>query len=188
MTENSMVPAYGFGDNIVWIFILFLFFAMGGNGWGGNNLSADMQRGFDQQMINTQLNGITGAIANQQNAMNNGFNQLALAGVNGFNTVNAGISDLKFVVAQENCADRQAMNEGFRDLMAQNTANTTLINNSINTCCQQIKDDLCAQRLAQKDAEIASLQNQLNMANLAASQTAQTNYLIQQLKTTTAGA
>ena len=178
----------GFGGNggAYWLFILFLFAIMGGGwgGWGNNNgfVASDVQRGFDQQAITSQLQGINSTLnANQMNTIQ-GFNSIGMAGVQGFNSVNAGIADLKYVVAQENCADRQAMNEGFRDLMAQNTANTNLINNSINTCCQQIKDDLCNQRLANKDAQIAALQNQLNMANLAASQTAQTAYLIEQLK------
>ena len=196
MTDNGngLVEAMalnngGFGGNgIYWLFFLFLFAfgGWGGNGWGGgNNVVADMQRGFDQQAINSQLQGINATLnANQMNTVQ-AFSQAGLAGVQGFNAVNAGIADLKYVVATENCADRQTMSDGFRDLMAQNTANTNLLTMTISNGIQQIKDDLCAQRLAAKDAEIANLQNQLNMANLAASQTAQTSYLISQLKTTT---
>lgn len=191
MTENgtsladmAVLSNGGFGGGnmgMFWMLILFLFFG-GAGGWGGygyGNQAADIQNGFNQQSLMAN-------VGNLNTAMNAGFNQLALSGVQGFNSVNAGIADLKYVVAQENCQDRQAMNEGFRDLMAQNAANTNQLALAINNGIQAIKDDLCAQRLAAKDAEIASLQNQLNMANLAASQTAQTAYLIQQLKPATA--
>ena len=60
-----------------------------------------------------------------------------------------------------------------------------MLNNTIIGGIQAIKDDLCQQRLANKDAQINALQNQLNMANLAASQTAQTAYLIEKLTPTT---
>ena len=44
----------------------------------------------------------------------------------------AGIADLKYTVATENCADRQALNEGVRDIIASQTAGT-----------QRILDKLC---------------------------------------------
>lgn len=91
----------------------------------------------------------------------------------------AGLADLKYTVATENCADRQVINEGLRDVIANNTANTTALAQAINNGIQSIKDDLCADRIAAKDAQIQALQNQLNMANLAASQSEQTARLIQ---------
>lgn len=189
MTENgssladmAVLSNGGFGGNMgmFWMLILFLFFG-GAGGWGNygyGNQAAEIQNGFNQQSLMAN-------VSNLNNAMNAGFNQLGLAGVQGFNSVNSGISDLKYVVATENCQDRQAMSDGFRDLMAQNTANTNMIAMAINNGIQAIKDDLCTQRLAAKDAQISALQNQLNMANLAASQTAQTAYLIEQLKPAT---
>lgn len=74
-----------------------------------------------------------------------------------------GIADLKYTVATENCADRQALNEGIRDVIASNTANT-----------QAILNKLSQQELDAKNEVIANLRTQLNMADLRASQTAQT--------------
>ena len=199
MTDNSLAEATllsngGIGGNMgmFWMLILFLFF--GGAGFGGYNSGYEIQNGFNNQAIQAGIsnlnNTIMGGFANVTTNMNNGFNQLALAGVNGFNGVNAGLADLKYTVATENCADRQTISDGLRDVIANQTANTNMLNNAIIGGIQAIKDDLCQQRLANKDAQIAALQNQLNMANLAASQTAQTAYLIEKLTpaATTAGA
>ena len=78
-------------------------------------------------------------------------------------------------MATENCADRAAISDGIRDVITNQTANT-----------QAILDKLCAleldgvkNQLAQAQRENTGLQNQLNMANLAASQSAQ-NALITQ--------
>jgi hypothetical protein len=87
----------------------------------------------------------------------------------------AATADLKYTVATEACADRAAVSDGIRDVISAQTANT-----------QAILDKLCAleldgvkSQLAQAQRENTGLQNQLNMANLAASQNAQ-NALIQQ--------
>lgn len=79
----------------------------------------------------------------------------------------AGQNDLKYVIATENCADRAAISDGIRDIITNQTANT-----------QAILDKMCQQELQAKDSEIANLRTQLNMQNLAASQSAQTAQLI----------
>ena len=193
----------GFGDGgFYWIFILFLFAMMGGWGnWGGNNnngvgnipygyVQNGVQDGFNQQAVMSGISGLQTTVANgfanaEVNECNramqiqNNFAQLGLAGVQGFNNVTSGISDLKYTVATEACADRQAVSDGLRDIIANNTANTNAISMAINNGIQSIKDDLCADRIAAKDAQIQALTNQLNMATLAASQTAQTAQLQQ---------
>ena len=192
---NRGMGGFGYGDGgIFWIFILFLF-AMGGwgNGWGNNaggGAVPYVQAGFDQQAVMSGINGLQTTVANgfanaevnecnRAMAMQNNFAQLGLAGVQGFNNVTTGIADLKYTVATENCADRQAVSDGLRDIIANNTANTNAISMAINNGIQSIKDELCADRIAAKDAQIQALTNQLNMATLAASQTAQTAQLQQ---------
>ncbi len=78
------------------------------------------------------------------------------------------IGDLKYTVATENCADRSALQEGVRDIIASNTANT-----------QAILDKLCQQEIDAKNDLIANLRTQLNMADLKASQTAQNAFITQ---------
>ena len=76
--------------------------------------------------------------------------------------------DLKATVISENCADREALSNGIRDIIASNTANT-----------QAVLDKLCQQEIDAKNDLIATLRSQLNMANLNASQIEQTSRLIQ---------
>ena len=75
----------------------------------------------------------------------------------------AATADLKYTVATEACADRSAVSDALRDVLAANTAST-----------QRILDQLCQDKIDAKNEEIANLRQQLNMASLAASQNAQT--------------
>ncbi len=74
--------------------------------------------------------------------------------------------DLKYAIATENCSDRQALSDGVRDIIANQTAST-----------QAILDKMCQQEIEAKNETIAQLRTQLNMQNLAASQTAQNGFI-----------
>lgn len=184
----------GFGNgNGAWWIILFLFaLGWGGYGYGngGNNgVDAYMQRGFDQTAVMSGINGLTSAVANgfanaevsrcngQTNilqAMNNnqmgtiqGMNTLAMGLQNCCCENRASVADLKYTVATEACTDRSAINEALRDVIANNTANT-----------QAILDKMCQQEIDALKTQNANLQTQLNMMNLAQSQTAQTAQIL----------
>lgn len=103
-----------------------------------------------------------GANARQMASMNQNFAlQSALANCCCENRL--GIADLKYTVATENCADRQALNEGVRDIIASQTAGT-----------QRILDQLCADKIDAKNDEIAQLRQELLYARGQASQDVQT--------------
>jgi hypothetical protein len=129
--------------------------------------------------------GITQAITGAKDVIANGLNQLAMNQQNCCCENRAGLADLKYTVATENCADRQAISDGLRDLMAQNTANTNLIVQSQNQGFQGIKDKLCQLELDGVKQENERLRTQLNMAALNASQTAQTADFSQMLQAQT---
>lgn len=78
----------------------------------------------------------------------------------------AATADLKYTVATENCADRQAVSDGIRDVITAQTANT-----------QAILDKLCALELDGYKRENDQLRSQLQFANLQASQVDQTAQL-----------
>lgn len=192
LTDNEMVmpvaPMYGGnsngfgfgGDGAFWLLVLFLF-AFGGwgnNGFGGNGMpyviNNDVQRGFDQSAIMGSLNGITSAVSigfanaevSRANANTNLLQSLwsmQMAQQQCCCDTRAEIADLKYTVATEACADRQAVNNGVRDIIASNTAST-----------QAILDKLCQQEIDALKAQNANLQTQVNLANLQASQVAQT--------------
>jgi len=134
------------------------------NGFAGVEQGANAR-----QMANMQQAFAT------QTAMNQGFNgvQSQLADCCCENRL--GIADLKYTVATENCADRTQSMMNTRDIIESQTRGTQAI---IDKLCQLELDGVKGQ-LAQAQRENVGLQNQLNMANLAASQTAQ-NALIMQ--------
>jgi hypothetical protein len=86
-----------------------------------------------------------------------------------------GMANQTATILAEHCADRAALSDGVRDIIASNTAQTQTI---IDKLCQ-LELDGYKQQLAQSQRENLDLQNQLNMASFAASQTAQ-NAFIQQ--------
>ena len=110
------------------------------------NQIADMNQRFaDTQSINGNLNSI--AMALQNCCCEN----------------RAATADLKYTVATEACADRSAISAALRDVLTANTAST-----------QRILDQLCQDKIDAKNEKIADLERQLTMADLRASQIAQT--------------
>ena len=114
-----------------------------------------------------------------QNTINQGFNATNMGMMQGFNGVNMQTaqlaSDIQLGNAQqtatilaENCADRAALSDGVRDIIASQTAGT-----------QRIIDQLCQDKIDAKNEEIQNLRQQLSMQQLSASQAAQ-NALITQ--------
>lgn len=78
-----------------------------------------------------------------------------------------GLANLNSTILAENCADRAALQEGVRDIITNQTANT-----------QKIIDEIFRDRLDEKDDKIAELNRQLQMADLRASQIAQTSNIV----------
>ena len=219
---------FGFGnDSWAWILLLILLanggWGMGGfGGFGGMmgmgmmdgfglypwlNNSQNINDGFREQMLNSNVQGI-------QQSITSGFGDVQTALCGGFAGVNASIngaqsalsqqmygneianlersyaaqtantagltniqaqlaqcccdnraatSDLKYTVATENCADRQAISDGIRDLIANQTAGT-----------QRILDQLCQDKIDAKKDTINQLRSELLYARGQASQDVQT--------------
>ncbi len=172
-----------------------------------NTTNSDVQRGFDQQSIMGGLNGISAQLSSAEvarcqmgnnivSSMTSGFNNLSQTIQNGQmqqmqNSNNlamslqncccenrAGLADLKYNIATEACADRQAANDIGRDIIASNTANTQSLLNTINNGIQSIHDKLCQQEIDALKTQNANLQTQLNLANLKGSQDAQTAQIL----------
>ena len=187
-----------------WIILLFILLASNGwgnntNAGGGNapyiindGNGGSVQRGFDQAAIMTGVNGLNSGIQNlstqlcnccadMTQTVNSGFanaetaaNARAMANMQqmfGLQSQFAdcccenrlATADLKYTIATENCADRAAVSNGIRDIIENCNRNN-----------QRILDQLCADKIDAKNEKIADLERQLTMANLAASQTAQT--------------
>ena len=79
-----------------------------------------------------------------------------------------GIANLTSTVISENCADREALSNGIRDIISNQTAST-----------QRILDQLCQDKIDAKNEKIADLERQLSMKDLQASQVAQNAFIAQ---------
>lgn len=157
------------GNGAWWLLVLFLFAFNGnwGNGGYGGGVGSEVQRGFDQNAVMNGINGITTSLAGiNQNISQMGYN-MSSQFANCCCENRLGIANLGADIAREACADRAAVANGIRDILASNQANT-----------QAILDKMCQQEIDAKNTEIANLRTQLNMQNLAASQAAQTAQLI----------
>lgn len=139
--------------------------------------------------ISTQLcngfNGVTSAVNNAQNAVAQQLytNQIAdlersfaaqTASSQGMNAIQSQLAqcccdnrlatnDLKYTIATENCADRQAFSDGLRDVLTATQAQT-----------QRILDQLCQDKIDSKNDTIAQLRSELLYARGQASQDVQT--------------
>lgn len=147
---------------------------------GINGISNAMCNGFSnvQQSLCNGFAGVNGAISNgfAQAEISNNARQMAdmqqtfniqSALQNCCCENRAATADLKYTVATEACADRSAISDALRDVIASNTANT-----------QAILDKMCQQEIDALKTQNANLQTQLNLANLAASQGQQTATLL----------
>lgn len=133
--------------------------------------SAEISNNARQMANMQQLFGLQTGLSNQ-------LNNISMAQQNCCCENRAAIADVKYAIATENCADRAAVSDGVRDIMAQQTANTQALVNSTNAGFQGLMDKICQLELDAKNDKIADLQNKLTMANLAASQNAQTAAII----------
>ena len=165
VTGNNNGWGFG-GDGAWWLIILFLFFMNGG--WGNNGYGYNpVQSGFDQQSIMSGINGLSQAVntgfANAEvsrcNAQANtlqALNGISLGLQNCCCENRSATADLKYTVANEGSTTRAAIQSGV----------------------QTVLDKLCQQEIDALKAQNANLQTQINLANLRASQTAQTAQIL----------
>lgn len=178
----------------------------GGELYPWMNQSNQINSGFRDQMINDNVTEIRTGVNGIANQLCNGFSDVQMALATGFAGVEqganarqmanmqsifgvqsalqncccenrAGIADLKYTVATENCADRAAAYENTRDIIDSQTRGTQAI---LDKLCQ-LELDGYKQQVDAKNDKIVDLQNQLNMATLRESQTAQNAYIAQGL-------
>ena len=195
----------GFGDGNGWWIIIFLIFALGGwgrngfgGGFGGNGggIGENYVLATDFATIERKLDGINNGICDSTFALNNTI-------TNGFfgvqNSLTQGFSGLNTALLQGNyalssqladcCCKTQRAIDGVNYNMATNTCaitnnatmNTRDIIEAVNTNYRALHDEIVANRIEDKNAQIVAQQNEINALRLKASQEAQNNYLISQL-------
>ena len=183
----------GFGGDGWWVliilFALFGGFGRGFGGYGGTSgadiapaTAADLQRGFDTQGITNKLNGLENAFASlgyDQLAQMNGINSTIMqTGFGLQSSIDGGFNGLGRQLADCCCENRAAIAQVRYDMATQNCE----LGHKIEAVGNGIHEELTAIRLEQKNERIAELTQQLTAANLAASQVAQNQYLVSQLR------
>lgn len=201
-----------FGDNAWWIIVLLLFGwgrnGFGG-GFGGNGgVGENYVLATDFATIERKLDGINNGICDSTFALNNTINN-GFFGVQ--NSLTQGFSGLNTALLQGNYALSSQLADcccGFKSQLADccckiergidginynnalqtNALQQTLCNNTRdiienqNANYRAIHEELVANKLEMKNDRIAEQQNEINALRLKASQEAQNNYIISQLK------
>ncbi len=164
------------------------------------NQSNQMQEGFNSQMLNSNVSGI-------QNAITSGFGDMQTALCGGFAGVNASVNGVQNGITAQMYNNTIADLERSFAAQTANTAGFSNLQSQLSQCCcdnrlatcqtqnlvssegaatrlaieqqtQAILDKMCQQEIDALKSQVIALQNQLNLANLQASQTAQTAALI----------
>ena len=165
-------------------------------------LQRQMDSGFDRigNRIENVNNGLCDGFYAMNTGMLNGFSGVQQAMCQGFSGINQAISNSAFNTERglwnlssqfaDCCCQTQRAIDGVNYNMAMNTngiqqtlCNTTrdLIENQ-NANYRALHDEIVANRMEDKNAQIAAQQNEINALRLAASQEKQNSFLISQLK------
>lgn len=137
------------------------------------NSTASVTQSLNSGFANAETAANARQMANMQTAF---AGQTAMA--QGFNALQAqqaecccenrlATADLKYTIATENCADRAAVTDGVRDILANQTAGI-----------QRILDQLCQDKIDAKNDEIAQLRQEVLFARGQASQIAQNQTIV----------
>ena len=159
---------------------------------GQKEIMTNTNNGFDTLHLSNQLDTVNSGIYSLSNQLCNTGHDITSAISNGFynSEISAnnramnqmqdtfalsrqfadcccenrlGLANLTSTVISENCADREALSNGIRDIISSQTAST-----------QRILDQLCNDKIDAKNEKIADLQREILMKDLQASQIQQT--------------
>lgn len=187
-TTNGNANSGFFGGDGWWAIILFaMIFGWGNNGWGNNGRnSGGVTDGYilasDFANVERKIDGVNNGVCDGFYAMNTGMLN-GFAGItqsvmtNSYETRNA-IQSLSSQLA-DCCCRTQSSIQGVNYNMAMQT---NAIEKSLCDGFRSIRDEITANRIEDKNAQIAAQQNEINALRLKASQEAQNAYLVNQLK------
>nr|DAM84600.1 MAG TPA: hypothetical protein [Caudoviricetes sp.] len=192
---NGSGNGFGFGGDGAWFLIILFLFAFcgwGGNGWGNNGNSGGVVDGYvlasDFSNIERKMDIINGGLCDGFYAVNNtlltGFGNAELSRANQQAALMQQLSAMQMQAANCCCENRAAIAQVRYD-MATQACDTR---NTVQNATRDIVENQNANSRAILDFLTNSKMRDLESANqelrLAASQAAQNNYLISQLRPT----
>lgn len=173
----------GFGNNGAWwIIILFLFAFCG---WGNGNRGEGGAPAYD---VGAGIRGV-------QNGLSDGFYAMNTGLLNGFSQVNQNVNGASAGLQNTLCQGFNGLNQGLNNIHYDMATNTCAINNSAcnntrdiidsqNNSTRAILDAIEQSKVDSMQEKINSLQLQNQNLQFAASQNAQSNYLVNTLRPT----
>lgn len=209
LTGNGNNGGFGNNGDGWWIILLFLLGfgrnGFGGGGYGGGGgVGENYVLATDFATIERKLDSVNSGICDATFALNNtmtngfaGVQQTLCQGFNGVNTAiyqngfntERGLWNLSSQFADCCCKTQRAIDGvNYNMAMNTNTLQQTLCNNTrdiienANANYRALHEELIANKLEMKNERIAEQQNEINALRLKASQEAQNNYLISQLR------
>ena len=196
--------ADGYGIWII-VFLIFAVFGWGGNGFGGNRGNGSNGSGvLDnyvlasdfatlQRQLSDNFTNLTSQSRYIQNGLCDGFYAMNTGMLNGFSSINQNIMTsgyetrnavntlgynlqdccckTNYNMAMNTNAIQQSLCTGFRDIIDSQNANY-----------RALHDEIVANRIEDKNAQILAQQNEINALRLSASQERQNAYLLSELK------
>lgn len=209
--RNGNNDGFGDGMGAWWIivFIIFAFMGFGRNGFGGfggngsgatdnyvlasdfATLQRQLSNGFGDLTAQTRYiqNGLCDGFYAMNTSLLNGFagtnNAIMTNGYETRNAINSlssdlascccdireGIQGVNYNLATNTCALQNTMNMNTRDIV-----------DTVNANYRALHDEIVANRIEDKNAQITTQQNEINALRLSASQAKQNAYLINELK------
>lgn len=138
-------------------------------------MNTGMLNGFGgvQQTLCQGFSGVNNAITQNGYETRLGTQNLASQLASCCCDIKEGIQGVNFNMAQNTCALQNTMNMNTRDIIESNNANY-----------RALHDEIVANRIEDKNAQIQAQQNEINALRLAASQERQNSFLISQLNPT----
>ena len=188
---------FGFGNNDAWVLIILfalIFGWNGNNGFGGGNGAMDnyvLASDFAtiQRQLSDGFSDLTAQSRYIQNGLCDGFYAMNTSLLNGFAGTNNAImtngyetrNSINGVASQLAgcCCD---IKTAIGDVKYANAINTRDIIESNNANYRALHDEIVANRIEDKNAQILAQQNEINRLQLSASQSAQNAYLLSELK------
>ena len=197
-TGNNNGGMFGaYGAEWIWIIVLFALWQNGGFGYGNGNRNGGVMDGYvltsDFANIERKLDGVNNGLCDGFYAMNtgmlNGFSGVQQTLCQGFSGINQNINNVGYSI-KDCCCQTQRSIDGINYNLATSfgTLNNTLcglgrdIIDNQNANYRALHDEIVANRIEDKNAQIAAQQNEINALRLKASQEAQNTYLLNQLK------
>jgi hypothetical protein len=189
MNRSNSNDGFGFGggSGAIWILIILFFIMFAGGGFGGygansaavngaltrNDLSQDMNFQSLENSVRGIQSGLCDGFYAQNTTMLNGLSSMQRDLCTGFAGINSAVNNLGYQM--QNCCCET--NRNIDAVRYDNSKNTCDIINASNAGVQRILDKMC-------ETEVNTLRTQLQSAQLALNNNAQTQTLINQLRPT----